>query len=71
MNISDIGTLLRKRRVQLGLSQTELAARLGMSRTHLSLIEHGHKLPHIKLVAALADALGIEIGIVGVLKKVQ
>ena len=38
---TQIGNLLKRRREELGLSQEAMAKKLGVSRAHLSRIEHG------------------------------
>ena len=41
MNIKEIGNAIRVRRKELGLSQQEVAAQLGMGRSTISLLESG------------------------------
>ena len=54
------GRAIRKRRVQLGLSQEALSFRAGLHRTYISQIERGIKSPSLRVVAALAEALGTQ-----------
>ena len=45
-----------------GLSQSELASRVGVRQQAISQLESGQYLPRQVLVETLADALGIELG---------
>lgn len=42
-----------------GISQTDLAAMVGMKSAHLSLIEHGKRSPRPGTLAKFAEAFGI------------
>lgn len=53
--------LLEQVRQESGLSQTELAARAGTSRTTLSAYEHGRKSPTLSTVERLLDSVGYEL----------
>ncbi len=58
----DLGTFIRVRRQELGLTQTELASRCGWSQERISLLETGrYGLPSIYGLATLADGLGIAL----------
>ena len=50
--------IIRKRRVDLGLSQAQLIAPVGTSRQGLSDIENGRCLPTPEMAAALRTRLG-------------
>ncbi len=52
---------VRQRRTRLGLSQTELAALVGMSRQALSAIEAGRQVPSTARALQLARALGCTV----------
>ncbi|MEM9070101.1 MAG: substrate-binding domain-containing protein [Myxococcota bacterium] len=54
----EIRSQVRERRTALGLSQAELASRLGVSRQALSAIEAGRQVPATTLALKLARALG-------------
>jgi transcriptional regulator with XRE-family HTH domain len=56
----NIGAKIRQRREQLGLSQQELARRLGMTQARISEIESGAR-PHVNLINLrnLARTLGV------------
>lgn len=52
---------LARRREELGLSQTEVAARMGTSQSTLARLEQGDANPTLATVARLAKALGKKI----------
>ncbi|CAB1129149.1 HTH cro/C1-type domain-containing protein [Candidatus Hydrogenisulfobacillus filiaventi] len=56
-----VGALVRRRRQELGWSQADLAARLGITRQALITIERGRSLPQLGLARALADHLGLSL----------
>ncbi len=57
----DLATRVRQRREQLGLSQEDLAIRMGYSsRTSVNKIENGRPCSQ-KIIARLSDALGVSI----------
>jgi transcriptional regulator with XRE-family HTH domain len=51
------GQAIRKHRLQLSLSQEDLAFRAGVHRTYISQIERGIKSPTLKIMWVLAKAL--------------
>lgn len=51
------GEAVRKRRLQLGLSQEKLAFRCGSHRNYIGEIERGEKSPSLHIIFALANAL--------------
>ena len=51
------GTVLRRRQTA-GLSQEALAARVGLHRNYVGLLERGQRVPTILVVQRLAAALG-------------
>jgi putative transcriptional regulator len=53
----DIGEIIRERRTVLGMSQAQLAARLGISRNQVSNLETGKSHPSAKVLTALEEAL--------------
>jgi transcriptional regulator with XRE-family HTH domain len=53
----DLGALLRRRRIGLGLSQQQLADRCATSQKRISLIENGHVAPRLPMLRRLAAAL--------------
>ncbi len=56
-----IGQAVRERRLALGLSQTEVAARAGMTQPALSRLEAGGAVPTIPVLDRIAIALGAEL----------
>src|SRR5271169_3283616 len=56
-----IGQAVRERRLALGLSQTELAARAGMTQPALSRLEAGGVVPTIPLLDRISIALDAEL----------
>jgi len=56
---SAFGARLRVIRLQVGISQEELAARAGLHRTYVSSVERGQRNIALANIHALADALGV------------
>lgn len=56
-----IGQAVRERRLALGLSQVELAARAGMTQPALSRLEAGGVVPTIPLLERITAALDAEL----------
>jgi ribosome-binding protein aMBF1 (putative translation factor) len=56
-----IGQAVRERRLALGLSQTELAARAGMTQPALSRLEAGGVIPTIPLLERISIALDADL----------
>jgi ribosome-binding protein aMBF1 (putative translation factor) len=56
-----IGQAIRERRLALGLSQTELAARAGMTQPALSRLEAGGVVPTIPLLERVSAALDADL----------
>ncbi len=57
--LSRIGLRVLRRRQELGLTQTELADRIGIGRPNIYRIEHGKQNVTVDTLCKLADALGI------------
>jgi transcriptional regulator with XRE-family HTH domain len=51
------GSLIRRRRLALGLGQEALADKAGLHRTHVSLLERGKRMPSLQVIKKLAAAL--------------
>jgi len=56
-----IGQAVRERRLALGLSQTDVAARAGMTQPAISRLEAGGAVPTIPVLDRIAIALGAEL----------
>lgn len=52
---------MKFRRIELNMSQTELAAKAGVTRQTIGLIETGEFNPSIKLCIAICKALGVTL----------
>ena len=64
MNIlsNNIGNNLARLRKQKGLNQDALSKRTGLSRSYISLIETGKKIPSVSSLSKIADSLGVRAG---------
>jgi transcriptional regulator with XRE-family HTH domain len=60
-SIRDLAVTARGRRLSLGLSQAELAARAHVSRQWISEFEAGKPAAELRLVIQLLDALGLHL----------
>lgn len=56
---TDFGERVRRRRTALGMTQEQLAAKVGMNRPDLSDIENGKHSPTLKTIERLAAALDV------------
>ena len=52
---------MKFRRIELEMSQTELAKRVGVTRQTIGLIEAGEFNPSIKLCVSICKALGVTL----------
>jgi HTH-type transcriptional regulator/antitoxin HipB len=59
----DLGALARDRRQEIGWSQTELAARIGTSRSWVSEMENGKERVEVALVFKALHALGLTVDV--------
>jgi ribosome-binding protein aMBF1 (putative translation factor) len=57
----ELGQAVRARRLELGMSQTELAERAGMTQSAISRLEAGGTIPTIGVLERLAAALSAEL----------
>jgi transcriptional regulator with XRE-family HTH domain len=55
------GKKVRDERIKLGLSQEELAARAGLHRTYIGMIERAEKNITLENIEKIAEALGTNI----------
>src|SRR5271169_2875311 len=58
---SPLGTALKRRRLDLGLSQEELANRAGLHRTYITDVERGSRNPSLDTIQKLAGALQVAL----------
>lgn len=58
--MNKLGEFLKTRREALGLTQRALAQKLGVEASHVAFIESGRRKPSLKLVARVADTLGLD-----------
>lgn len=64
MNIElskNFGALIREKRVELKLSQEELAFRAGLHRTYIGMIERGEKNITLENISKVIQALNLSI----------
>jgi len=59
-NANRLGQTVKSRREFLGLTQRLLAEKLGVEASHVAFIESGHRKPSLRLVASMADILGVD-----------
>jgi transcriptional regulator with XRE-family HTH domain len=59
-NTNQLGELLKARREGMGLTQRRLAEKLGVEASHIAFIEGGRRKPSLRLVAKIADTLGLD-----------
>jgi transcriptional regulator with XRE-family HTH domain len=55
------GENLRRARRTAGLTQEEVAARSGLHRTAVGLVEHGERAPQLDTIIKLAEAVGTPV----------
>ena len=53
------GEVLRRHRLEAGLTQEALAARCGLHSTYVSQLERGLKTPSLAVLVGIADELGL------------
>lgn len=63
MTTAEIITTIKARRKALGLSQQEVADRVGILRPSYERIENGRSSPTLQSLLAISDALGMQISI--------
>lgn len=62
----DLGKKIKTLRKTRGLSQEDLALKLGMQRSTISNYEIGRRTPHLKELEKIADLLGVGLDYFGV-----
>lgn len=58
---NDLATSIRGRRLELGLTQVELARRAGVARSWLASVERGKPGAEVGLILRLLEALGLSL----------
>ena len=56
------GAAVRERRLQVGISQEELASSAQVERSHMGKIERGEHMPNLVLILRLAKSLAVTPG---------
>jgi transcriptional regulator with XRE-family HTH domain len=59
-----VGSVLRRRRAELGLRQRQLAGVLGVTEDYLSLVERDLRTPSMEVLERWADALQVPVSYV-------
>jgi transcriptional regulator with XRE-family HTH domain len=59
--LEDIGTRLREERDRMGISQRELARRIGLSASMISQIESGQSKPSVSTLYGIVTELGVSV----------
>jgi transcriptional regulator with XRE-family HTH domain len=57
----NLGDRIRKRREDLGITQSDLSKSVGTTPQHISVIEMGRRSPSIELLAKMAQELGVSV----------
>ena len=60
-NRSTIGRIIGRLRSQKGMSQETLSGLAGISRSHIAMIENGHKAARINTLWNIAGALNVRL----------
>lgn len=55
-----VGDAVRRRRMETGMTQSRLAAEVGVTRTSVTNIETGHQKPPLHLLFKICAVLGVE-----------
>ncbi len=58
---ASLGAAIRHYRQEAGLSQAELAERVGLNRTYLSALEQGRETEQVKRILRLLKYLGVSM----------
>ncbi|MGN6277053.1 MAG: helix-turn-helix transcriptional regulator [Solirubrobacterales bacterium] len=61
--VADLGAAIRRQRRQLGITQDELAASIGVSRRVIGQLENGKETVHVGIVLRAARAVGLDVGV--------
>ncbi len=58
------GTAIKRIRLELGIKQTDIADKTGISASYLSLVENGKATPSMSVLKQIAEAMGIPYEII-------
>lgn len=61
--------LLKKRRLEKNFSQFRLASKTGLNQNHLGQIERGQKVPKVKTLYKICEALDLQLDAVLIKEK--
>jgi len=56
-----LGRNLQRIRKEKGLTQEQLAEKLGITLTYMGYFEIGHRVPNLKMLAKIADILDVKV----------
>ncbi len=56
-----LGRTIQKIRKERGLTQEQLAEKLGISLTYMGYFEIGHRIPNLKMLCKIADFLRVKV----------
>ncbi len=56
-----LGRNIQKIRKQKGLTQEQLAEKLGITLTYMGYFEIGHRVPNLRMLCKIADILGVKV----------
>jgi transcriptional regulator with XRE-family HTH domain len=56
-----LGRNLQRLRKEKGLTQEQLAEKLGISLTYMGYFEIGHRVPNLKMMVKIADILDVKV----------
>lgn len=61
MDMGEFAKVFRQLRLQSGMTQPELAVRLGVSRSAVSMYERGEREPDLTTLATIAKVFGVDM----------
>lgn len=61
--MTEWGKMLRRLRIDAGMTQDALAEKAGLSQTRLSRLENGYGQPSARTLEKILDALGYELAV--------
>lgn len=69
LNSKNIGNLIRSKRKELGMTQTQVAEIVGLTMQHYSRLERGEYIPSLQTFINIAENLKLDINIFDVSQK--